>query len=349
MCVSVICIDNSGERLGGNAELWLAELPRSAVEKVARARISLWVPSDRRRTYADESRGYIRLAAGLCEHDPEIQAKGHFGPALDVLQEYYRERLIEDRQQRAVEAISLVEKVGFGEGVAEELDALCQFTGQDRQQVLEIAATLKDAPGFIARTTRYLYVTPEIITKIAFARAWRRWFESDPPAWPPLGMPPTLDFLTSSEARVGRSATAEVRALVGQFFWDSVAALKPADLADEDTVERLATLINTDPDLYFPRLALLVRNATHEELLQSRGGRGSRRTLVWTAEHLAAFPKYFAEAEQILRRLALAETEPGIGNSATGVWKELFRIQLSGSANPFPERIELLGKPTFFT
>jgi hypothetical protein len=114
--VRVVCIDNSGERLGSNEELWLDQLSGAAVEKVLEENFP-WVPSDRRRTYADESRGYIRLAAGLCEHDAEIQAKGHFGPALDVIQEYYRERLIEERQQRAVEAISLLQKVGFGEGL----------------------------------------------------------------------------------------------------------------------------------------------------------------------------------------------------------------------------------------
>jgi hypothetical protein len=237
------------------------------VEKVLEKNFS-WVPADRRRTYAKESRGYIRLAAGLCEPDAEIQVKGNFGPAINVLQEYYRERLTQDHQQRAVEAISLMQKVGFGEGVEEELDALCQFTGQDRQQVLEIAATLKDAPGFVARTTRYLYVTPKIVARIAFARAWRRWFDADPPVM--LRRIPA-NLIAPFQARVARSATAEVRALTGQFFWDSVAALQPADLADEETVERLATLINTNPDLYFPRLALLVRSATPDELQKSRG------------------------------------------------------------------------------
>ncbi len=149
---------------------------------------------------------------------------------------------------------------------------------------------------------------------------------------------------------MARSASEEVQALTGQFFWDSVTALKPGDLADEDTAARLATLINLNPALYFPRLALLVRTATLEELRQSGGGfgrSGSRRILVWTTECLAVFPKYFAEAEEILRRLALAETEERIGNNATGVWKELFRIQLSGTATPFPERIELLDRLMF--
>src|SRR5207247_4921848 len=73
----------------------------------------------------------------------------------------------------------------------------------------------------------------------------------------------------------------------------------------------------------------------------------SRRILVWTAEELAGFPKYFSQSEEILRRLAIAETEEGIGNNSTGVWKELFRMQLSGAATPFSERIELLGKLIF--
>jgi hypothetical protein len=132
-----------------------------------------------------------------------------------VIQEYYRERLPEERQQRAVEAISLVQEVGFGEGVAEELDALCDFTGQERQQVLEIVAALKDAPGFVARTTRYLYVTPEIIAKVAFTRAWRRWFEADPSA-ELRRIPPVL--LSTFQARVARSATAEVRTPNGSVF-----------------------------------------------------------------------------------------------------------------------------------
>jgi len=184
-------------------------------------RISGGCRPNRRRTYAEESRGYIRLAAGLCEYDAEIQRKGHFGPALDVLQDYYRERLPEERQRKVVEAISLVQKVGFGEGVQEELDALCAFTSQGRQDVLEVVAALKDAPGFVAQTTRYLYVTPEIVARVAFARAWKRWFQANP-AFALRQLPPVL--LSSFLARVALSASPEVRTLTGQFFWDSVAS-----------------------------------------------------------------------------------------------------------------------------
>jgi hypothetical protein len=343
--VRVVCIDNSGERLAGSeAELWLEQLSSAVVEEVLERNFPL-VPRERRHTYAEQSGGYIRLAADMCERDAEIQIRGHFGPALDAIHEYYRQRLPDEGQQQAVEAIALLQKVGFGEGVADELDALCAFTDQDRGEVLQSATVLKDAPGFIARTTRYLYVTPEIIARVAFARAWRRWFEADPAA-ALRRVPPIL--LASFQARVGQSASWEVGAQTGQFFWDSAVNLKPSDLADESVTERLATLIDTDPDRYFPRFTSLIRDATFDELRQCNEDSGrSRRRLVWTAERMAAFPKYFPAAEEILRRLALAETEKGISNNATGVWKGLFRIQLSGTAVPFPDRMGLLGKLLF--
>jgi len=340
--VRVVCIDNSGERpIGGEEELCLRQLAANDVEKVLERNFPR-VSIDRRRAYSDLSGGYIRFAADLCEHDAEMVMKGHLGPGLKTVQEYYLARLPGDRERRAVEAIALLQKVGFAEGVAGELEALCELTRQSPEEIREAAAALKDAPGFVVRTTRYLYITPEIIARIAFENAWRRWIEGDPDGFL-RRVPPLL--LESFRSRVGRCASVEVRARMGQFFWGSVAGLRPADLANENTVEHLATLVDTDPDKYFPKMAALVAEATLDDLRESKGGlghRGSRRKLVWAAERLAGFPKFFTQSEAMLRRLALAETEERVGNNATGVWKELFRIQLSGSATPFSERMNLL-------
>ncbi len=340
--VRVICIDNSGERpIGEDGELRLEELSSASVEQVLAENFPL-VSSDRRRAYAQLSGGYIRFAADLCDNDPEIRSRGDLGPGLATVQDYYLDRFRDEKARSAIEALSLLSKVGFGEGVSDELEALCELTGHVPQHVRETAAALTDTPGFVARTTRYYYITPEIIARIAFENAWRRWIRDDPDSFlrkiPPLLLP-------AFQARVASSASSEVRARTGTFFWTSVTNLRSLDLADEEVVDRLAVLINTDPDRYFPRLVTLVNEAEIAELFETKGGlgrHGSRRRLVWTAERLAAIPKYFPQSEQILRRLALAETEKSIGNNATGVWKELFRIQLSGSATPFAERIELL-------
>jgi hypothetical protein len=75
--------------------------------------------------------------------------------------------------------------------------------------------------------------------------------------------------------------------------------------------------------------------------------RGTRRGIVWAAERLAAFPEHFHAAELILRRLAVAENEPGLSNNATGIWHRLFRILLSGTAVPFPARLRVLEERLF--
>ena len=95
--------------------------------------------------------GYVRLAADMCEHDEAIWKQGILVRLFAFVHNYFRTRLADDRQQRAVEAIALVQKVGYAEGVGEELDALCGFTGQPRQEILDIVKAIKDSPGFIAQ------------------------------------------------------------------------------------------------------------------------------------------------------------------------------------------------------
>jgi hypothetical protein len=47
----VVCIDNEGDWLAGNPELWLEKLPMSVVEAVLEKNFP-WVPTERRHIYA---------------------------------------------------------------------------------------------------------------------------------------------------------------------------------------------------------------------------------------------------------------------------------------------------------
>ena len=75
-----------------------------------------------------------------------IGVTGHVRPALPVVQDYYSNRFPEDEKREVIEALSLVQKIGYGEGVSEELDALCDLTRLDRRRFLQIADSLRDAP-----------------------------------------------------------------------------------------------------------------------------------------------------------------------------------------------------------
>ena len=177
----VVCIDNSADRLRGSTEeeLRLEQIPQGILDEVLRLNFP-GVPEVNRRVYARLSGGYVRLAADLCGQDAKIQRAGNIGPGLRTVGEYFDTRLEDDGVRKVVEAIALCQKVGYREGVDHELEALCDFVGLTRQQVLDAVRTVKDAPGFVAQTTRLLYITPEIVASVAFERAWRRWFEADP-------------------------------------------------------------------------------------------------------------------------------------------------------------------------
>ncbi len=339
--IRVMAIDNTGEPpQDGAPGIWLESIPAPSVEKILEKNFEM-VPQERRRAYADLSRGYIRLAADLCKYDHEMYSAGSLGPGITRLEEYYRARLSEEDQQ-VVEAVSLLHRVGWKDDVAEQLECLAKLTEVDPNSVRKAARRLKDVPGFLASTPRYVYVTPQIIAEIAFQRAWRRWAKPNRGNFVDRIAQP---LRSSFELRVRGLANQEVRSFVSAHFRKRVEDFVPTDLACEDRVEEFLGLLETDPTAYLPQLERLIRDASNEQLLAIKGGEfggtGVRRGIVWAAERLAPFPEYFPSAELILRKLALAETEPGIGNNATGIWRQLFRVYLPGTAVPFLDRFPI--------
>ncbi|MEC4812581.1 MAG: hypothetical protein SAK29_04810 [Scytonema sp. PMC 1069.18] len=334
----VICIDNSGERIEDFEQLWLERIPERDVESILEKNFPT-VPLDRRRIYVNLSRGFVRLAADLCSQDNEIAAKGNIGFILSDVRNYLRNR-INNEELEILEAISLFRKVGYRDDVKEELDLLCEILQLEKRTVIYVSQKLKDAPGFIAFAGRYLYITPEIIAQVSFAGAWKRWAKYNPEEF--LGRIPN-ELLDAFLNRVSKSGSEEVRRIVGKFFQNWAAGLQPMDLSDVSTVDKFVVLVEINPDEYLPRLARLIDRASQDELLKiSRDYRGTRRSLVWLAEKMSAFPEFFPDGESILWKLALTETEFHLANNATHTWEHLFQIFLSGTAVPFVERMDLL-------
>lgn len=347
--VRVIAIDNvSDSVLGLSPQLRLDKMPDEKTDQVLAVNFP-GISADRRREYARVSRGFVRLAADLCKNNHLIEKAGDLGAAVPAIARYLWLRISKEEDQNALLAISLVTRVGCAGDVAEELTALATLVGLPRERLLDSARRIKDSTGFIAQGGRYLYVTPEILAVVGFQAAWERWISLDPASF--LGrIPPEL--LDRFQKRVSHSANADAREVVALFFRDWFLSVNPSDLSDLDKVERLAGLIETSPAKYLPSLAHIVTRASERELLaisgdHSSGRWGPRRVLVWLLEKLTAFPEYFSDAEEILFRLALAESEPSIANNATGVWRELFQIVLSGTATPFSQRMDLLRKRLF--
>ncbi len=342
--VRAISIDNTGElAISAAPELAVTKLTSTELEKVLRANFS-HIPMERLRSYAYLSEGFVRLAADMCKRDSHIAAAGNLGPVLRSVHDYFVERLTED-QRKAVEAVALLRRVGHKDEAGAELDALCSLTSLPRAFVDEQLRSVKDGPGFVERGARYYRVTPHIIARVAFEGAWGRWAKEREEEFL-SAMPAVIqeEFLK----RVNHIDNAEVRNTVQKFFRRFADNFGPRDLADIRRVERLIQLIETEPSIYLPILRRVVESADHEQLIAPEqwtgSGWGPRRQLVWLAERFAQFPEFFHDAEAILYKLAVHECEPTIGNNATGIWKQLFRLQLSGTALPLATRLAVLRK-----
>jgi len=340
--VRVIAIDNSGDWApAATAVQKLERMPNEVVRQVLEQNFG-YVASDRRELYIDLADGYLRLAADMCRFDPQIVAEGSTTPVLGIVERYLRDRLPPE-EFRVIEALSLVFNVGCRDDIAQELDHLCMLTGLVRQDVERTVTRLHNAPGFVARAGRYLYITPEVVAQAAFESAWRTHCSLDFTTFARRMAPELIETFLK---RVNKSASREVRDSVHTYFRGVVTAFRPDNLASVRAVHLMLTFCEISPEPCVPILRTVIENATREQLLATdvRGGHylSPRRQLVWFCERMVAFPEHFDDVEAILQRLALAENETSIGNNATNTWKELFRISLSGTAISFFERLDRL-------
>jgi hypothetical protein len=342
--IRAITIYNTPARpAAGSPEPWVMQIDRPTLDEILKVNFADQVPTERRRAYAEWSENFVRFAAYLCLHDSEIQGVAPFGVASPEFRNYLlKEKLLTPDELDALCCIALLPKVGFARDVETEIQALCKHVDVDFKSVVAAAHRLHRNTGFIGRGGRFFYVTPKVIADVAFEFAWQKW-TNDIETF--LGDFPS-GLVNQFLDRVARSAHADVRKQVSDFFLQWGMTLRPPDLTKGDVVERIANLCYAHPEEYLPILRRLVEAATKEDLADEEGEYAMdstpRREIVWLCERFAAFPEFFADAEAILLRLAIAESEPGIGNNATGIWTQLYRLVLPGTAVPFLERLSML-------
>jgi hypothetical protein len=347
--VRLITIDNARERSRTlAAELQILGATEQETLRVLEANFDK-VPMERRQRYTRIANGSLRFAVYMCTRDSEIQESGNLSSALRDARSYYESRFsgqfgFDAKDREALEIVALVDRVGYREDLASQLDALCALVGRDPQETRERIERIRTSTGFIASAGRFYYVTPAPVAMVAFESAWDRWAAGDTNRFL-KGLPE--DLVQPFQDRVA-SASPEVGAEVARFFREWTVANGARILASESDTRHLVALVVADPKTQVPLLRMLVESASVPQLQGEDSRRfpftsgTPRRLLVSLAEELAQFGEFFADAEAILFRLALVETEPSIGNNATNTWKGLFRILLSGTEVPFVQRFEIL-------
>ena len=155
----------------------------------------------------------------------------------------------------------------------------------------EVANNLHNTSGFVARAGRYYYVTPEIIAQVGFDLAWNNWVKEEPQEF--LTKLPKI-LLEQFYTRVRKSASIEVRGIIGDSFRRWSTGLRPEQLNSVETIDRLVTLIEVEPGTYLPVLRRLIEQSTIDDLKNVsgeniRGSYGPRRSIVWLAERSLPF------------------------------------------------------------
>lgn len=339
----VIAIHNrQQDQPTGGGEIRLDQMEEREVEQILERHYPQ-LSRERLRAFVSWSGRFVRLALELCAQSNLVPPADHLYSLVGFFRDQYlRYRLPHEEERQTIEAIALLPRVGYKGDVRQQLEWLCQAVGLNPEKVIEAAARLKQAPGFIALGERYLYVTPRLIAQAAFQSAWARWIQYDPDRFFIERLHNELIDGFADQIRICGSP--EMKQVFSRFFQNWTSRLTARDLANEATVSRLVRLVEIEPQTLLPQLRRLIESIGVEELRQLHSSpfqSAARRELVWLADKLLRLPDHFGDAERILLRLALAETEAYV-NNASGVWRDLFRPLLSGTAITFAERIRLL-------
>ena len=340
----IIALDNSLQSDESAEDIRITQLEDGEVDEILRLNFAHILP-DHRRIIVHQSGGFVRLAVDLCARPDLVLSDGRLDGARGFIRDGYLRNRLKGDDLDAVEVVSLLSRVGYSGDLEVELIALCSHPriAITPSQVQQAARRLKQSPGFIAIAGRYLYVTPAIISRFAFQSAWDRWIARDPQDF--LAQLPDL-LISPFVSRVRESGTVEMRQVVSNFFLDWVRSLGPPALRSLQTTTRLVRIVEVDPEIGLPVLREIVESISGPALAalhsQESSGPQCRHKLVWLAECLARFPTSFYDAEALLFRLALAESDPTLGNNATRTWTSLFQIVWSGTPLPFSDRLQLL-------
>lgn len=241
-----------------------------------------------------------------------------------------------DDAQRALEVLSLFEWVGLSGPVVAESKLIAEkLAGMTEDTFVERVKSFMPR-GIVIRRGDYFQVTP--IPLAASLASHRLSLLPDDRLAAFFSEAP--DRLKGSLLRRIRwlDTTAEAKAFARRLLGAQCLGNLPT-LKTDFGAECLDRLVHVDPDFAMATLQRVFGDLTNEELLGVDAG---RRHLVWALEKLAFRKETFDAAATLLRRLAASETEGRISNNATGQFKQLYQLYLSGTEVPPGPRLLVL-------
>jgi hypothetical protein len=319
---------------GGQQTYGLQRLELTAVEEVIRSSAPT-LDAIQVRRIAETTRGYLKMtiavAGAVARGATSIMQMRDAG---EIRREVTRIMVPGEEAQRALGGVALVTRLGWKGELEDEGRAIADFLGLG-WNTMQTAFAPSMRRGLIVKRGRYLYVSPELLAMWLAADIWE--YQSE-------RVTELLDALPSELCRqamldrLGQIGDVPgVKSILGGML-NEQGFFRDIDSLDNAQAARLfAVLAKGVPEFAVAALASII-HATPLSRLQTFGP--GRRQVLWALEKLLPSKDTFFEAARVVRRLAEAENE-NLGNSATGIWRELFLTFLGQTEVPAKDRVML--------
>jgi hypothetical protein len=240
-----------------------------------------------------------------------------------------------ETDQSLLAGLSLLTRVGWRDDRASDGLAICEMMEIQPGRAQASLARLIDR-GIIAVSGRFVYVTPTILAIRESASLLSIWDKTHVQELykrlTPQGQIAFVDRLRQCGSEPDFEQKVQAVIETSFFFHDLV------EFDQSGTSQLFRVLLPAFPNVLLDRLETILLHAERESLVVNKS---SRRDLVWALEELAWWPEHFARCSSLLLVLACAENEE-YSNNASGVWENLFKVFLAGTAAPYDLRLPLL-------
>ena len=289
------------------------------------------ITHEQREWIVAKSRGFVKLArslAGLVRRSAVNLATMDVPGLLG--------EMFSDEDRDALTVVALLSHIGWEEEHEREGETLSKHMGMKWSDCRRVVRRL-ERRGYIGRTGRYRYVTPELLAI---------WFAAEEWGANRTGL---LSIFSQASPAMADRMSNRLRQMP---HVDEVADLAREVLGPNGPFRDLAILNHPRNARLFGDFSRIAPSAAIEALDRAFEAQdtlalhlldGGRREVVWTLERLVAQRELFPAAARLLLRLAVAENEH-FANNATGVFQSLFNPTGRATAATGDVRLDLLSE-----
>lgn len=326
-----IGVETTSEGLSNNLVVELQEASNELVERISKA-VSPTVTAKNKLLIRELSQGFPRMAILASQ---AIEERDHEISSVETLisRILWGNRREDSSALESLQIFSLFTIVGMDKSAAAELEEIAKFSEKSLRKMF------RELQNFANRKVLFRQGDYGEVQPLPLAiRLSKQWIESNPAG--------TLEELFGSLSDnmrlklLGRlkwlAWADEVKTLGHSLLQTTVLSVETLDSElNSKIVERISFLA---PEATVRRLNTLFSDVSIDDLLSFSVG---RRNVIWMLERLAFRRQTFDLSAKLLLKLAAAENE-GFSNNASGQFKQLYQLYLSGTEALPEEKLAVL-------